>query len=689
MLSHRRLLASLAVLALLAPVARAQTIFIGANEYAFQYQPGASATPLGLYFNTTLSRYEFRDIGGAPELWINPQQQRSNFRGRVGINAPTPASALQVIGDARLGGAADQLRVDAAGNLRFAGQATYFVGTDAYAFRADGSLAGLLFNVTENEYQFLDGGGSSVLAVTATGGDAGNTRVGGVLTVDDELLAGGPASLARISAAASNGTQVAAVRGTGLNDQTAGYLGVLGDPSFDGTALDIGGQEIGVLGLALGGVPATDNYGLYGYADGIGLRALHTGGNRADLATGEYALDLLGPSRFVGPAGLDTATIKALYLDNTRDFAPGAVPPLLVGNGTGMRLGLYKNAVQSENALGYALLEINPLGGNVRIAEGGGDVDIATTGAGNVNLALGGGDVNLANLLYTDVAVGKSGVGAPGPGYTWTVRHAPGVGGGNGLAIINALTSTTWHWYAYTTGDLGLFEGDSLRGLFDNVSGNYTVTSDRRLKTAVRDLDGAAEGLARLRPRSYRFRDRGDEQRRYFGFIAQELETVYPDLVHRDPETGLRSVSYTELIPVLVAAWQEDRAQAEALEGRVADLERALADTRAALERLAGCAGCPVAPSAEGPIPAGARLEPPVPNPGDGPVRLAWTVPADGAAWTLQVTDARGAVRFERRLVPGEGRLDAPTADWPAGAYVVTLLREGRAVASRQGQVLR
>jgi hypothetical protein len=70
-------------------------------------------------------------------------------------------------------------------------------------------------------------------------------------------------------------------------------------------------------------------------------------------------------------------------------------------------------------------------------------------------------------------------------------------------------------------------------------------------------------------------------------------------------------------------------------------------------------------------------------------VRLAWTVPADGAAWTLQVTDARGAVRFERRLVPGEGRLDAPTADWPAGAYVVTLLREGRAVASRQGQVLR
>ena len=43
---------------------------------------------------------------------------------------------------------------------------------------------------------------------------------------------------------------------------------------------------------------------------------------------------------------------------------------------------------------------------------------------------------------------------------------------------------------------------------------------------------------------------------RHFGFIAQDLEAVLPDLVHTDKQ-GYKSVDYIGLIPILVNAINE------------------------------------------------------------------------------------------------------------------------------------
>ena len=61
------------------------------------------------------------------------------------------------------------------------------------------------------------------------------------------------------------------------------------------------------------------------------------------------------------------------------------------------------------------------------------------------------------------------------------------------------------------------------------------------------------------------------DTRTYFGFIAQELREVYPDLVYEDKQ-GYLSVNYTGLIPVLVDAIKELNSKIERIEGKNRDV---------------------------------------------------------------------------------------------------------------------
>jgi len=60
------------------------------------------------------------------------------------------------------------------------------------------------------------------------------------------------------------------------------------------------------------------------------------------------------------------------------------------------------------------------------------------------------------------------------------------------------------------------------------------------------------------------------------GVIAQEVEAVFPELVVTTPE-GIKRVNYTGLVGVVIEAVKELKARNEALEKRVAELEKALA----------------------------------------------------------------------------------------------------------------
>ena len=104
------------------------------------------------------------------------------------------------------------------------------------------------------------------------------------------------------------------------------------------------------------------------------------------------------------------------------------------------------------------------------------------------------------------------------------------------------------------------------------IAGTLTQSSDIRFKEGIRTMDRALDGVLDLRPIYYRFRaGTGHPTDEQIGLAAQEVERVFPQLVHRDSE-GKLSVAYTQLAAVLVRAAQEQQAIIESLRAELAAL---------------------------------------------------------------------------------------------------------------------
>ena len=134
-----------------------------------------------------------------------------------------------------------------------------------------------------------------------------------------------------------------------------------------------------------------------------------------------------------------------------------------------------------------------------------------------------------------------------------------------------------------TTG-VGLGTSATRWATFYTVYGYFTyapvTTSDLNYKTNIINLTGMNEKLKLLRAVSYQYKtdipglviDKAKNGTQ-FGFIAQELKEVFPEIVKED--NGVLGISYTELIPVLVQALREQQEEIDALNARILILEKA------------------------------------------------------------------------------------------------------------------
>ena len=104
--------------------------------------------------------------------------------------------------------------------------------------------------------------------------------------------------------------------------------------------------------------------------------------------------------------------------------------------------------------------------------------------------------------------------------------------------------------------------------------------SDRRFKREITSFGNVLQSVTALRPVHYYWRATefpeqhfGDGQS--YGLIAQEVEEVLPDLVVTNPD-GYKSVDYSKLPLLTVQAIKELKAENDALQSKVAELERLL-----------------------------------------------------------------------------------------------------------------
>ena len=94
-----------------------------------------------------------------------------------------------------------------------------------------------------------------------------------------------------------------------------------------------------------------------------------------------------------------------------------------------------------------------------------------------------------------------------------------------------------------------------------------TQSSDSRYKTDIVPLSNSLFTVNQLNPVYYTL---VNHPKRQIGFIAQELETVYPELVHTDSsEDKMKSISYANLTAVLVDSVKELYGEIRALQSTV------------------------------------------------------------------------------------------------------------------------
>ena len=94
---------------------------------------------------------------------------------------------------------------------------------------------------------------------------------------------------------------------------------------------------------------------------------------------------------------------------------------------------------------------------------------------------------------------------------------------------------------------------------------NLYQTSDQNLKTNLQSFSTTTTEVLRLEPKRFEWKSNGQSD---LGFIAQEVQSVWPELVSRDPYGSL-NLEYSKFIPLLLESIRELNARIEVLEKRV------------------------------------------------------------------------------------------------------------------------
>ncbi|MBX7203994.1 MAG: tail fiber domain-containing protein [Bacteroidia bacterium] len=140
--------------------------------------------------------------------------------------------------------------------------------------------------------------------------------------------------------------------------------------------------------------------------------------------------------------------------------------------------------------------------------------------------------------------------------------------------------------WGYATGGsanyAGYFNGNV------TVTGTFSNPSDIKLKKNIADLESPLAKIMKLKVKSYEYVIDSTIQLpkgKQFGFIAQDMETLFPELVHVQKQANVsvngeatsmfeyKAINYMGMIPVLTRALQEQQLLIEQLQQRIAALE--------------------------------------------------------------------------------------------------------------------
>jgi hypothetical protein len=126
------------------------------------------------------------------------------------------------------------------------------------------------------------------------------------------------------------------------------------------------------------------------------------------------------------------------------------------------------------------------------------------------------------------------------------------------------LAATRWRMYDNgTTNTVYFLQGAAVNGVYlGNGANGWSAWSDERIKKNIKPIDTALTDILKLKPVFYNYKGDEDTQALRAGFIAQEVQQVYPDIINEsNMDSGdiknLLGLDMTNLVPYLVKAIQD------------------------------------------------------------------------------------------------------------------------------------
>lgn len=239
---------------------------------------------------------------------------------------------------------------------------------------------------------------------------------------------------------------------------------------------------------------------------------------------------------------------------------------------------------------------------------------------------------------------------------------------------------------AFTAG--GYFIG----GLYADA---LTIFSDQKIKNNVKNEGDITARIMQLRPVTYQL----DKERKGYsfseklqhGFIAQEMEKVFPELVnnikHPVNENGktrledIKGVNYVGLISVLTRGMQEQQQQIATQDERIATLEKQIQSLKQAMEAVSGTAPAKTAPIA---AVAGYELKQNTPNPFSEITVINYTIPATEKNASIAVFDLNGRMITQYGNLAGKNQLTIRANELQPGIYLYSLLSGAQEILTKR-----
>lgn len=210
--------------------------------------------------------------------------------------------------------------------------------------------------------------------------------------------------------------------------------------------------------------------------------------------------------------------------------------------------------------------------------------------------------------------------------------------------------------------------------------GNVSNSSDSTLKTNIKKIDGdALNNVCKLTGYTYNWKS--DEKGELnSGFIAQEVEKIFPHLVSTtDDTTRIKTMNYIGLMPYLVEAIKDQQKQIETLTEELAEATMALQSQSSSTPMLKSYQ------IKEEKAEEVASLSQNKPNPFSINTTIDMVIPESVVNAMLYIYDLQGK-QIKTLSVTGRGATSEIIYghELQAGMYIYSLVTDGKLIGSKQ-----